>query len=82
MHKEAIEVLSIHCRVTMRFEAIYQDANGNLQFGQKSLYQRKYDIRETGRLTVIKGMAAPPPIAHRLETKTMDLSFRVANRYS
>jgi hypothetical protein len=27
-------------------------------------------------------MAAPPQIAHRLETKTMDLSFRVANRNS
>jgi hypothetical protein len=27
-------------------------------------------------------MAAPPQVAHRLETKKMDLPFRVANRNS
>jgi len=32
--------------------------------------------------TVINGIAAPPPIAHRLEMNMTILSFRVAKRYS
>lgn len=77
MHQEMIEFFSVHSGVPVRFEAIYQDPNHELRSGQRLFYPGPMP-----RLTVIKGMAAPPPIAHKLEMNTMILSFVVANRYS